>query len=120
MARIEPNTIGFESYGGHLRLHPTVPAGMPRTLTSPRCYDNPRSWGLFRCSRRRTNVQFSGVLDPGDNPRCGPVPVWDTARVKHHAQGKFYVLGCPEGTRRVRRSGQTSDGVAILCNHLVV
>ena len=38
-------------------------------------------------------------------------------RVKHHAQGKFYVIECPEGTRLVRR---TSGGKALKCDHLVV
>jgi hypothetical protein len=38
-------------------------------------------------------------------------------RVKHHAQGKFYVIECPEGTRLVRRS---EDAQATPCDHLVV
>ncbi len=38
-------------------------------------------------------------------------------RVKHHAQGKFYVIECPEGTRLVRRSEDTH---ATPCDHLVV
>jgi Zn ribbon nucleic-acid-binding protein len=42
-------------------------------------------------------------------------------RVKHHAQGKFYVIECPEGTRLVRRSEQPADGSeAVPCDHLVV
>ena len=38
-------------------------------------------------------------------------------QVKHHAQGKFYVIECPEGTRLVRRS---EDPAAEPCDHLVV
>ena len=38
-------------------------------------------------------------------------------QVKHHAQGKFYVIECPEGTRLVRR---TSVGEVVTHDHLVV
>ena len=38
-------------------------------------------------------------------------------RVKHHAQGKFYVIECPEGTRLVRRSDQPQ---VVEYDHLVV
>ncbi len=41
-------------------------------------------------------------------------------RVKHHAQGKFYVIQCPEGTRVVRRSDLAANGEAVLHDHLVV
>jgi predicted RNA-binding Zn-ribbon protein involved in translation (DUF1610 family) len=41
-------------------------------------------------------------------------------RVKHHAQGKFDVIECPEGTRLVRRSEKPSDGESVPCDHLVV
>jgi predicted RNA-binding Zn-ribbon protein involved in translation (DUF1610 family) len=54
---------------------------------------------------------------PGDNPRQGPVSSGDAMRVKHYAQGKFYVIECPEGTRLVRRS---SGGEVVKCDHLVV
>jgi hypothetical protein len=36
--------------------------------------------------------------------------------VRHHAQGKFYTIECPEGTRAVRRSGGGPD----LIDHLLV
>ena len=38
-------------------------------------------------------------------------------QVKHHAQGKFYVIECPKGTRVVRR---TSGGEVVTHDHLVV
>lgn len=38
-------------------------------------------------------------------------------RVKHHAQGKFYVIECPEGTRLVPRSEDTQPTP---CDYLVV
>ena len=41
-------------------------------------------------------------------------------RVRHHAQGKFYTIECPEGTRVVRRSEQSADGEAVPHDHLVV
>ena len=41
-------------------------------------------------------------------------------RIKCHAQGKFYTIECPEGTRLVRRSEQPADGGAVLHDHLVV
>ena len=41
-------------------------------------------------------------------------------RVRHHAQGKFYTIECPEGTRIVRRSEQPADGEAVPHDHLVV
>jgi predicted RNA-binding Zn-ribbon protein involved in translation (DUF1610 family) len=41
-------------------------------------------------------------------------------RVKHYAQGKFYVIECPEGTRVVRRSDQPANGKTVLHDHLVV
>ena len=41
-------------------------------------------------------------------------------RVRHHAQGKFYTIECPEGTRVVRRSEQPADGEAVPHDHLVV
>ena len=41
-------------------------------------------------------------------------------RVRHHAQGKFYSIECPEGTRIVRRSEQPADGEAVPHDHLVV
>jgi ribosomal protein S27E len=41
-------------------------------------------------------------------------------RVRHYAQGKFYTIQCPEGTRVIRRTGQTTDGEAMLHDILVV
>ena len=41
-------------------------------------------------------------------------------RVKHYAQGKFYVIQCPEGTRVVHRSDLSADGEAVPHDHLVV
>ena len=41
-------------------------------------------------------------------------------RVKHHAQGKFYVIQCPEGTRVVCRSDSPIGGDAVPHDHLVV
>src|SRR5215210_5644652 len=41
-------------------------------------------------------------------------------RVRHHAQGKFYTIECPEGTRIERRSEEPVDGEAVLHDHLVV
>ena len=41
-------------------------------------------------------------------------------RVRHHAQGKFYTIACPEGTRVVRRSDLPADGEAVPHDHLVV
>src|ERR687890_617234 len=41
-------------------------------------------------------------------------------RVRHHAQGKFYTIECPEGTRVVRRSASSEDGQAVPHDHLVV
>jgi hypothetical protein len=41
-------------------------------------------------------------------------------RVKHHAQGKFYTIECPEGTRLVRHSEPSADGEAVPHDHLVV
>jgi hypothetical protein len=55
----------------------------------------------------------------GDNPGQNGVVAGDedAMRVKHHAQGKFYVIECPEGTRLVRR---TSGGEAVPCDYLIV
>ena len=55
----------------------------------------------------------------GDNPHQNRIVHGDedAMRVKHYAQGKFYVIECPEGTRLVRR---TSGGEAVKCDHLVV
>jgi hypothetical protein len=33
--------------------------------------------------------------------------------IRHDAQGKFYTIECPEGTRVVRGSEQPSDGMAV-------
>ena len=41
-------------------------------------------------------------------------------RVKHYAQGKFYVIQCPEGTRVVHCSDLSADGEAVPHDHLVV
>ncbi len=41
-------------------------------------------------------------------------------RVRHHAQGKFYTIECPEGTRIDRHSEQPVDGEAVPHDHLVV
>ena len=41
-------------------------------------------------------------------------------RVRHHTQGKFYTIQCPEGTRIERRSEQPADGEAVPHDHLVV
>src|SRR4051794_26406496 len=41
-------------------------------------------------------------------------------RVRHHAQGKFYTIECPEGTIVVRRPDLTADGEAVPHDHLVV
>jgi ribosomal protein S27E len=41
-------------------------------------------------------------------------------RVKCHAQGKFYTILCPEGTRVVRRTEQPPDAEVVLHDHLVV
>ena len=41
-------------------------------------------------------------------------------RVRHHAQGKFYSIACPEGTRVVRRSNSPARGKAVPHDHLVV
>jgi LSD1 subclass zinc finger protein len=41
-------------------------------------------------------------------------------RIKCHAQGKFYTIQCPEGTRVVRRSDQPADGETTLHNDLMV
>src|SRR3954468_15881434 len=41
-------------------------------------------------------------------------------RVKHYAQGKFYTIECPEGSRVVRNPDQSADGRAALHDHLVV
>jgi len=56
---------------------------------------------------------------PGDNLHQNRIVHGDedAMRVKHHAQGKFYVIECPEGTRLVRR---TSGGEAVKCDQLVV
>jgi hypothetical protein len=40
-------------------------------------------------------------------------------RVRHYAQGKFYTIACPEGTRIVRAIDQ-ADGDAAPQDHLVV
>jgi len=41
-------------------------------------------------------------------------------RVRHHAQGKFYSIECPEGTRIVRSSVPAADGEEVPHDHLVV
>jgi ribosomal protein S27E len=41
-------------------------------------------------------------------------------RVKHYAQGKFYTIECPEGTRVVRRTERPADGEAVPHDHLIV
>ena len=41
-------------------------------------------------------------------------------RVRHYAQGKFYSIECPVGTRVVRPSDRSADGVAVHHDHLVV
>ena len=41
-------------------------------------------------------------------------------RVKHYAQGKFYTIACPEGTRVVRHSDLPADGEAVSHDHLVI
>jgi hypothetical protein len=41
-------------------------------------------------------------------------------RVRHHAQGKFYTIQCPEGTRIERRSEEPADGEAVSHEYLVV
>jgi len=41
-------------------------------------------------------------------------------RIRHYAQGKFYVIECPEGTRVVRRSEQPLDGIAVSHDLLIV
>jgi len=41
-------------------------------------------------------------------------------RVRHHAQGKFYVIECPEGTRLVRRDEQPAGGEMVLHDFLLV
>jgi hypothetical protein len=68
-------------------------------------------------------VKGHGRMDfrhpPGDNPHQNRIVHGDedAMRVKHHAQGKFYVIECPEGTRLVRR---TSGGEAVKCDQLIV
>jgi predicted RNA-binding Zn-ribbon protein involved in translation (DUF1610 family) len=41
-------------------------------------------------------------------------------RVRHYAQGKFYTIECPEGTRIVRRPEHPAEGETIPHDHLVV
>ena len=41
-------------------------------------------------------------------------------RVRHYAQGKFYLIECPEGTRLVRRSDQSADDESVPHDHLIV
>jgi hypothetical protein len=41
-------------------------------------------------------------------------------RVRHYAQGKFYTIQCPEGTRIVRRKDQPADGEAVQDAHMIV
>jgi ribosomal protein S27E len=41
-------------------------------------------------------------------------------RIKCHAQGKFYTIECPEGTRLVRRSEQPPDADVVPHDHLLV
>src|SRR3954452_6524733 len=41
-------------------------------------------------------------------------------RVRHHAQGKFYTIDCPQGTRIVRLSDRPAGGEAVLHDHLIV
>jgi ribosomal protein S27E len=41
-------------------------------------------------------------------------------RVERHAQGKFYTIQCPEGTRIERRSEEPAEGEAVSHEYLVV
>src|SRR4051812_16329292 len=41
-------------------------------------------------------------------------------RLKHHAQGKFYTIECPVGTRIERHSDLAADGEAVPHDHLVL
>src|SRR4051794_30663725 len=41
-------------------------------------------------------------------------------RVKHYAQGKFYTIECPVGTKVVRRFGKPTDGEVAFHDHLIV
>src|SRR5271169_2570328 len=41
-------------------------------------------------------------------------------RIKCHAQGKFYTIECPEGTRLVHCSDQPDDADVVPHDHLVV
>jgi hypothetical protein len=40
--------------------------------------------------------------------------------VKHHAQGKFYLIDCPEGSRIIRRSDRIAPGGGFLLDLIVV
>jgi hypothetical protein len=40
--------------------------------------------------------------------------------VKHHAQGKFYLIACPEGSRIVRRSGRIAPRGRFLPDLIIV
>jgi hypothetical protein len=40
--------------------------------------------------------------------------------VKHHAQGKFYLIACPEGSRIIRRSDRIAPGGGFLPDLIVV
>jgi hypothetical protein len=40
-------------------------------------------------------------------------------RVRRHAQGKFYTIECPEGTRIVRAAGRPESG-SVHHDHLIV
>jgi hypothetical protein len=41
-------------------------------------------------------------------------------RVRCYAQGKFYTIECPVGTRVVRRSEQPANVEAVSDDHLIV
>ncbi|MEA2590158.1 MAG: hypothetical protein QOH66_3085, partial [Actinomycetota bacterium] len=40
--------------------------------------------------------------------------------VKHHAQGKFYLIACPEGSRIIRRSDRIAPGGGFLPDLIIV
>jgi hypothetical protein len=64
----------------------------------------------FRRPRPRRSSP-SGPDDPGPG---------DALRVRHYAQGKFYTIECPEGTRVILRSEQPQGGESVPHDHLVV
>ena len=65
--------------------------------------------GHLRRGGRKANgdrrIDFQALPTSGDNPIEGSIsPAGGNAmRVRCHAQGKFYTIECPEGTRVVRR-----------------